>query len=39
MLSFLFCCRGGDDAKDGLQMKDTGLGSIESNVSLAEMSQ
>ena len=33
-----FCCPGGG-VEDGLEMKDTGLGSFESKVSLEEMSQ
>ena len=39
MLSFLFCRCGGGGVEDGLDVKDTGLGSLESNVLLEEMSQ
>ena len=39
MLSFLFYRRGGGVVEDGLEMKDSGLGSLEVNMSLEEMHQ
>ena len=39
MFSFLLFFRGGGGVEDGLEVKDTGLDSVESNVSLEEMSQ
>ena len=39
MLGFLFCRGGGGGAEDGLEAKDTCLGSLESNVPLGEISQ
>ena len=39
MLSFNFCRREFGDMKDGLKAMDTGLGSLESKVSLEEISQ
>ena len=39
MLSFPYCRRGGGGVEDRLEMTDTGLGPIESNVSFEEISQ
>ena len=39
MLSFLFGLRGGGGVEEGLETTDTFLGSLESKVSLEEMSQ
>ena len=39
MLSFLFCLRGGGGVEEGLEATDTFLGSLESKVSLDDISQ
>ena len=39
MLSFLFCLRGGGGVEEGLEAIDTFPGSLESKVSLGEISQ
>ena len=39
VLNFLFCLRGGGGVEEGLEATDTFLGSLESKVSLVEISQ
>ena len=40
MLIFLFCCHGGGgEEEDGLEMEDASLRSVQSKMSLEEMSQ